>query len=113
MSIIEKLTQTAQSDTELLIKNDRLGDDVRTPRLVDFLFTAEDRESADALAEFVAGNQYGESHIEPAESGFRVLAVIEMPITQHLICSVSGLMECLAAVFKVEYDGWGCVIQQN
>lgn len=113
MAIIESLVANASSDTELLVKNDGLGDDFSISRLVDFSFTTSDLNSAEVLAQFVMNNQYGNVRIEPVDSGFRVLVLIEMPITQHVICSVSGMMACLAALFKVDYDGWGCVLQRR
>ena len=37
MSLVETLLDTARLDTDLLIKNDALGDDVAISRPVDFL----------------------------------------------------------------------------
>ena len=113
LSIFESLTANAKSDTELLMRNDERGDDFCVPREVDFSFFTTDREKAEALAEFVAGNQYGGVRVVPEALGYRVLVLIEMPITQHVICSVSGMMECLSTLFKVDYDGWGSVLQRR
>ena len=42
----------------------------------------------------------------------KCLLVINMPVTQNVINSVSGLMTCIAAIYDLEYDGWGCELQR-
>jgi regulator of RNase E activity RraB len=113
MSLVDSLLSTAQADTELLIQNDRLGDDFSIPRDVDFLIKTSDEETAKTIASFVADNQYGQTRVERIEDGFRVSVLVRMPITQPVICSVSALMVCLAHLFNADYDGWGCVIQNR
>jgi hypothetical protein len=36
-----------------------------------------------------------------------------MPVTQNEILSVSAFMVCLSQFYDLEYDGWGCEIQQE
>lgn len=111
--MLDLLTETAAADTELLRSNDELGDDFAAPRDVDFSFETRERERADDFARFVNGKQYGVANVGELESGqFRVLVVIKMPITQHLICSVSGFMLCLSRIFQIDYQGWGSVVQK-
>jgi hypothetical protein len=62
---------------------------------------------------FVGDNQYGVATVQEDDGGLSVLVVSHMPITQNVICSVSALMRCLAAIFDVEYDGWGSTIQRS
>ncbi|HSI34593.1 MAG: ribonuclease E inhibitor RraB [Phycisphaerae bacterium] len=109
-SIVDLLLDTARADTELLFKNDALGDVHATPREVDFLIRAPDPEKAELIASFINDNRYGSARAESDEGESRVMVVIEMPITQNVICSVSGLMACVARIFGAEYDGWGSVI---
>jgi hypothetical protein len=111
MSLVETLLETARADTDLLVKNDRLGDDFAVPRDVDFILRTPDREKAETVASFVDDNRYGTPHVEAADGGYRVRVVVRMPTTQPVLCSVSALMACLASLFDLEYDGWGCVIQ--
>lgn len=113
MSLFDLLTETAKADTELLHSNDKLGDVFATPREVDFSFETKEQERAVDLAEFVNGKQYGVAKVTALDDGdFRVLVLITMPVTQHLICSVSGFMLCLSRIFQVDYQGWGSVVQK-
>ncbi len=113
MHITEKLLSTAYEDTQLLIKNHQLGDDFSIPRDVDFVLIAKEKAKAETVASFVVDNRYGASRVEEAAGVFRVLVTVNMPTTQHVLCSVSALMVCLAGLFSLEYDGWGCVIQRR
>jgi hypothetical protein len=112
-ALVDKLLDNARQDTDLLTKNDALGDDFSVPRPVDFLLVAMDGKKADLVASFVNDNRYGDARVEPIGGQFRILIVVEMPTTQNVLCSVSGLMACIAGLFGVEYDGWGCVIQKR
>ena len=112
MSIVELLLDTARADTDLLTKNDQLGDQFSVPRTVDFLLIADTAETADTVASFITDNQYAECRIDETGDGkFRILAQLEMPITQNVACAVSGLFACLSKIFNVEYDGWGCELR--
>jgi hypothetical protein len=91
MNLFEMLTQTAIADTVLLRKKDQLGDAFSVPREVDFAFESTERERADDLAEFVNGKSYGTAVVSETVNGrFGIIVLITMPVTQHLICSVSG-----------------------
>jgi hypothetical protein len=112
MTLFDLLTQTATTDTELLRKNDEFGDVFAAPREVDFAFESAERENAEDFASFVNGKQYGVAKVTELEDGrFGITVLITMPITQHLICSVSGFMLCLSRVFLIDYQGWGSVVQ--
>ncbi len=111
MTITDLLLDTARSDTDLLIKNDSIGDQFAVPRKVDFLLIADSAETAETVCSFIVDNQYAECRVDQNEDGKHwVLAEIEMPITQNVICAVSGLFACISKIFNVEYDGWGSVI---
>lgn len=112
MSLVETLLETARQDTDLLFKNDSLGDDFSVPRPVDFLLVAKDQPKAELVASFINDNRYGSAKVEKAGEDYSVLVVVAMPSTQNVVCAVSGLMACVAALFGIEYDGWGCVIQK-
>lgn len=111
MQIVESLLEAAYEDTQLLQKNDALGDCFTIPRDVDFVFVADDRAKIETVASFVEDNRYGVPTIEEANGGFRLIVAVHMPTTQNVICSVSALMVCLAKLFGIEYDGWGCVLK--
>lgn len=115
MSILDMLDENAAADNELLRKNDEEGDVFVTPRDVDFAFKTYDESRARDLCEFINGRNLGKARVqEPGEDGmWWVVSVIHMPITQNVLCSVSGLMVCLSRLFQVEYDGWGSVIQSE
>ena len=111
MHIVDNLLRNAYEDTQLLIKNDQLGDVLSVPRDVEFLLRAPDEQKAQTVCSFIQDNQYGAATVQEDEGNFSVLVVIHMPITQNIVCSVSALMSCLAAIFGMEYDGWGSVIK--
>jgi Regulator of ribonuclease activity B len=113
MSLVEDLLANSARDTDLLKKNDARGDDFSKPRTVDFLFLTANRELADLVRDFVEDNQYGDAKVELVGEEFRILVQVFMPTTQQVLCSVSGLMACLAELYGVHYDGWGCVLQAD
>lgn len=113
MTMLESLRDTALADTDLLRKNDELGDIFTIARQVDFAFKTADRQRADDFAEFVNGKSYGTAAVSKITDGhFRILVLITMPITQHLIGCVSGFMLCLSRLFQIDYLGWGSVVQK-
>jgi hypothetical protein len=113
MTMFELLHQTALADTDLLLKNDAMGDILTIAREVDFAFESKDKQRAGDFAEFVNGKRYGKAAVnEIADGNFRVLVLVTMPITQHLIGCVSGFMLCLSRLFQIEYLGWGSVVQK-
>ena len=113
MNMFELLHHTAVADTDLLRTNDEAGDIFTIAREVDFAFETGDKERADDFAEFVNGKSYGKATVSKIKDGdFRVLVLITMPITQHLIGCVSGFMLCLSRLFQIEYLGWGSVVQR-
>ena len=114
MTMFELLHQNAHADTDLLRKNDKLGDIFTTAREVDFAFETKDKQRADDFAEFVNGKSYGNVAVRKiTDDNFQVLVLITMPITQHLIGCVSGFMLCLSRLFQIEYLGWGSVVQKS
>lgn len=113
MSAVETLLNTAYEDTQLLTKNDQLGDDFSISRAVDFVLIAKDQSKANTVASFISDNQYAHTSVSEIDGVFRIIATIDMPSTQQLICSVSGLMACIAELFSIDYNGWGCVIQSR
>ena len=113
MTLFELLHQNAVSDTDLLHRNDELGDTLTIAREVDFAFETGDKERADDFAEFVNGKSYGTAAVSKLPDGrFRVLILITMPITQYVIGYVSGFMLCLSRLFQIDYLGWGSVVQK-
>jgi hypothetical protein len=114
MPVIDLLHQNALADNDLLLKNNARGDVFEKPRDVDFAFKTTDRGKAEYLSEFMKGKNFGQPKIDSGEEGLLwIIVTIRMPITQHLLCSVSGFMVLIAGLFHVEYDGWGCVLQKK
>jgi hypothetical protein len=110
-SIVEVLLETAKADTDLLLRNNAHGDVLAIPRLVEFLLRAPSAEKAELVASFINDNRYGVATVSSNDSGYSVTVSVQMPITQQVLCSVSGLMACVSKIFGVEYDGWGSTIQ--
>lgn len=111
--VIAALLDTSYQDTQLLISNDEKGDNFSEFRAVDFTLYAKTREKGELAAGFINDNNYGKATYEDVENNYRIKVVINMPTTQNILCSVSGLMTCLAALYDLQYDGWGCVLQTN
>jgi len=113
MTMFELLHQDALSNTDLLRKNDELGDIFTIAREVDFAFETGEKERANDFAEFVNGKSYGSAAVSELSDGrFRVLVQITMSIMQHVIGCVSGFMLCLSRLFQIDYLGWGSVVQK-
>ena len=113
MSTIQHLMDNAMADVDLLTKNDARGDVFACPRVVDFYLYAPDQEKADLVAGFVNDFGFGAATVDSQTCNHRILIQIEMPTTQHVLQSVSGFMQCLADIYELEYDGWGCVLQME
>jgi hypothetical protein len=114
MSVIQKLMKGAMADVDVLRSLDEQGDDVSVPRDVDFLLRAPSREKAELAAGFINDYRYGIANVEEDDEGScSVQVIINMPVTQHVILSVSGFMACVAELFELEFDGWGCEIQED
>lgn len=114
MSLFDLLHENLRADNDLLIQNDRQGDVFTTSRSVDFAFKTTDRVKADDLCDYVNGKNFGLARVDEGEGGLLwVTVVIDMPITQNVVCCVSAFMLCLSRLFLVDYDGWGSVIQPN
>ena len=114
MSLFDLLHENAAADNDLLRSSDSQGDVFANPRDVDFAFKTSDKISAQDLCDFVNGKNFGRAHVDANDPELIwVIVVIHTPITQNVICSLSGFMLCLGRLFKVDYDGWGSVVQPN
>ncbi len=113
MSLVAKLMEIAAADTDVLRSLDENADQFTTFRRVDFLLIAPSREKADIIASFINDHAYGEAASSEVEGRFRVEVLVDMPVTQALILSVSGFMACIAHIFGATYDGWGCPPQRR
>jgi len=108
MEFVATLMETAAADTDVLRSLDRNGDQFSRFRDVDFLLVASDAEKAALVASFVNDHSYGKATLQEPSS---VLVTINMPVEQPVALCVSGFFACLAQLFGVEYDGWGCAAQ--
>ena len=111
MAVLDILVATAVSDTDLLRKLDAQGDRFSVARDVEFLLKAPSADKARVVADFINDHQYGVATAQDLEDSPSVLVVVNMPIEQHAIQSVSGFMACVCELFGLDYDGWGCVVQ--
>jgi hypothetical protein len=116
MSLVDSLLNTADSDRDLLRKNQAIGDISSIPRDLDFVLYAKDQEKAELVCSFVHDNSYGRASYQsvpenPEGSRHRIMVQVFMPTAEHAVCAVSGLMVCLAKLYDLEYDGWGCSIK--
>ena len=112
MHITDTLLETARADSDLLIKNDKLGDDLSKAREVTFLLIAPSKKKAELVASFVDDNRYGAARVKRSGAQYGIYVAINMPIEQNVLASVSGFMACLAEIFGIKYDGWESDVQR-
>jgi hypothetical protein len=118
MTLVEKLLENSESDRDLLQKNVAAGDVPSIPRDAEFVLYAKDKERAELVCSFIHDNSYGRAiyqHVAENQAGaqHRIIVAVFMPTTEHALCAVSGLMVCLAKLYDLDYDGWGCSLQEE
>ncbi len=113
MSVIQDLMDTAVSDVDVLRSLDANGDDFTKFRDVDFLFRCPSKEKAELVASFINDYQYGRATAVEQDRDHSIQVVINMPVQQNIIASVAGFMTCLASLYGLDFDGWGCVAQAS
>ncbi len=113
MSVIQKLMDASAADTDVLRRLDSQGDDFAKYREVDFHFVCPSQEKAEVVAGFMSDFQFGTATVMVEDDQYYVQVLITMPVTQNIILCVSGFMTCIAELYGVEVDGWGCVAQND
>ena len=111
MNILETLLQTAYQDTQSLKVNNEKGDDFSVTRNIEFVLKTDEKDKAETVTKFINDHRYGEANLEQTGEKYRISVIVNMPSSQHIVCSVSALMTCIATLFTVDYDGWVCAIQ--
>ena len=111
MNILETLLQTAYQDTQSLKANDEKGDDFSVTRNIEFILNTDEKDKAEAVTKFINDHRYGEANFELTGEQYRISVIVNMPSSQHIVCSISALMTCIAYLFTVDYDGWDSTIQ--
>jgi hypothetical protein len=117
MSVVQLLMDTAVEDSQLLVKNQEMGDRSEIPRDLDFVLWAKDKAKARLVADFVTDYRYGRPFFEGqvkerGEYSWRLRITIHSPTTEHVAMTLSAFMVCLSKLYDLDYDGWGCVIQK-
>lgn len=113
MSVISKLMEVTEADTDVLRSLNSNGDDFNKFREVDFRFKCDCKEKAETVAGFVDDFQYGKASVLNEDNEYMVKVLINMPVTQNIILCVSGFMTCIAELYGVEIDGWGCMAKNG
>ena len=108
MNLVAELMESAASDTDVLRSLNSNGDKFSVARDVEFLLIAPDREKATLVADFINDFSYG---VATVQDDISVLVVVHMPVEQPVALCISGFFTCVARLFGVTYDGWGCVAQ--
>lgn len=111
MSLIKKLMDGAAADVDVLHSLNKQGDDFSKFRHVDFLLRSPSKDKAELVASFVNDFRYGDASAMERDGAWAVQVVIHMPVQQGIITSVAGFMTCLAELYGLEFDGWGCIAQ--
>jgi hypothetical protein len=111
--IIDMLLDNAYQDTQVLLVNEKEGDQFSVPRNVEFILRTEDKTKAETVRSFITDNRYADSvTIVSAGQHSELRVTVHMSLRQPVLCTVSGLMACLAQIFNIEYDGWSSDIQR-
>ncbi len=111
--IVDCLLDNAYQDTQVLLVNEKEGDQFAVPRDVDFVFRTDDKAKAETVSSFIKDNRYADSTAIVQNGQHSELRVtVHMPLRQPVLCSVSALMACLSEVFDIEYDGWSADIKR-
>jgi hypothetical protein len=113
MSVAEKLIDGAIADVDVLRALKEQDDNFGLFRDVDFLLRAPSREKAELVVGFINDYQYGTATPVENDGSHSVRVIINMPVTQNVILSVSGFMTCIAALYGLDFDGLGCTAQTN
>jgi hypothetical protein len=112
--IIDILLDNAYQDTQVLVVNEKEGDQFSVARDVEFILRTDDRTKAETVRSFIADNRYADSvTIVPVGEHAELVVTVHMQLRQPVLCSVSALMACLAQMFNIEYDGWSSDIQRG
>jgi hypothetical protein len=116
MSVVKLLIDTAVEDSNLLVKNQELGDRPEIPRDVDFVLYAKDEEKAKLVASFVTDYRYGRPAVQQVEHrgvvSWRLVITIHTPTTENIVMTLSAFMVCLSQLYHLDYDGWGSTIHK-
>jgi hypothetical protein len=113
LAILEDLMNQVPTDIDVLISLDAHGDNFNTQRDVDFVFYAKELHQGEAAVGFINDFRFGTAKLETvSEEQHRILVTIHSQITQEVILCLSGYMACLARLFDLDYDGWGCIAQR-
>jgi hypothetical protein len=118
MHLVEILLKNSEEDRKVLDHNASIGDRAAEPRDIDFAFHSRDEQQAKTVGSFFIDNHYGTPTLQRVDDPkfgkfYRLTVVIKAPATEHVVCSISGLMACIGAIFGIEYVGWGSVIQNG
>ena len=110
MSVVQLLMDTAVADSQLLVKNQDVGDRADIPRDIDFVLYAKDEEKAKLVASFVTDYRYGRQAVERVEHrgvvSWRLLITIHAPTTENVVMTLSAFMVFLSQLYDLDYDGW-------
>jgi Regulator of ribonuclease activity B len=110
MSFVQLLMDTAVADSQLLVKNQEVGDRADIPRDIDFFLYAKDEEKAKLASSFVTDYRYGRPSVvhveERGEYSWRLLITIHAPTTENVMMTLSAFMVCLSQLYDLDYDGW-------
>jgi hypothetical protein len=112
MSVLKKLVDGAIVDVGVLRSLDEQGDDFTKFRDVDFLLRCPTQEKAELVAAFINEYQFGQASVFEEDEKPCVQVIINMPVTRNVILSVSGFMACIATMYELDFDGWGCEVQE-
>jgi len=113
-TLLNQIMNDARLTSFLLEASIENGDDLSTPRDVDFYFTAEDMDTAKTVAGFIEDFNYGKATVRKREDkNFDIKVVISTPINQNIIGPISSFMVVVANAFGANYEGFGSMSSQT
>lgn len=113
MTMLEELMIQVPADIDVLVNLDTQGDHFNVPRDVEFILYASSEQTGESAVGFINDYRFGNATLGCLKDGKQeIIITIHTPVTQDVILCLSGYMACLAKLFDLEYNGWGCVAQR-
>jgi len=116
MKIIESIHNQLKLDRKTIDALKKDGNNDKVYRPIDHSFWSYEKENLSELAALLKimdfeNTKVKEGKTEEGETYFYLETKSNDNTEYHQIVKTSVLMECLAAIFKVGYDGWGTKVE--
>ena len=116
MSILEKIHKQLNLDRETIEALNKDGNNENAYRSIDHSFWSLEKENLDELSIILKNMEFDnpevkEGRTDDGDKYYYLETKTKDNTKYHNIVKTSVLMECLAVIHHVEYDGWGTTIE--